>query len=311
MWSNSTSIDNIPTGIHQAEGRLLSAIAEGHISHACFISCPDLDMAEILARKAAALHCTGAADPARLSRTGDCIIPSSYKAEAIREEIISELATSSFSGGRRAILLLNAHTIREDVQNLLLKSIEEPPEGTLFLLTGNSAGLLPTIRSRCTTVLCGMPTREQVAEELISMGADSREAALFAAQGVTLTQAKKLWRSREHRALRKAAQDVLIELLSGKIPFERQQAVASLDGAGYMLSFMKDLLTYHEQGVISENPDRASDISAISSRFTTGRINCIIEKLASAMERLNTNASASSTFTRLFTEITEEFIHND
>ncbi|MBR2880157.1 MAG: hypothetical protein IKC02_05750, partial [Oscillospiraceae bacterium] len=75
--------------------------------------------------------------------------------------------------------------------------------------------------------------------------------------------------------------------------------------------FMRDVLTFHEGGVISENPDRTDDIRAISSRFTTGRINGIIEWLASAMERLDTNASAAGTFTRLFTEITEEFIHND
>lgn len=299
------------TGIKQAERRLLSAIAEGHIPHACFISCPDYDMAEVLAKKAAALYCTGVADPARLSSTADCIIPTNYKADTIREEIISELANSSFSGGKRAVLLINAHTILETVQNILLKSIEEPPQNTLFLLTGNPAGLLPTIRSRCATVLCGTPSAEEVAAELINMGADSKEAALYAAQGVTLSQAKKLWQSEDHRALRRASQDVLMELLSGKLPFEKQQAVSSLDGARFMLSFMKDVLTYHEQGVIHENPDRADDIRAISSRFTTGRINGIIEWLVSAMERLDTNASATGTFTRLFTEITEEFIHND
>ena len=143
------------------------------------------------------------------------------------------------------------------------------------------------------------------------MGADSRDALLYAAEGVTLAEAKKLWQSEEHRALRRASQDVLMELLSGKLPFEKQQSVASADGARYMLSFMRDVLCFREGRPISENPDRAADIAAISSRFTTGRINCIIEWLASAMERLDTNASASSTFTRLFTEITEEFIHND
>lgn len=290
---------------------MLSAIAEGHIPHACFISCPDYDMAEMLARKAAALYCTGQADAAHLASSGDCIIPSDYRAETIRSEIIAELAIGSFSGGRRAVLLINAHTIRENEQNLLLKSIEEPPQGTLFLLTGNPAGLLPTIRSRCATVLCGIPSTEDVAAELVAMGASTREATLYAAQGVTLAQAKKLWQSEEHRALRRTAQDTLTELLSGKLPFDKQQSVSSMDGARFMLSFMKDLLTYHEQGIINENPDRAEDIAAISSRFTTGQINCIIEWLASAMERLDTNASASSTFTRLFTEITEEFIHND
>lgn len=299
------------TGIKQAERRLLSAIAEGRILHACFISCPDFDMAEILAKKAAALYCTGAADPGRLSATADCIIPSNYKKQTIREEVIQELANGSFSGGRRAVLLLNAHTIEKDTQNILLKSIEEPPQNTLFLLTGNATGLLPTIHSRCATVLCGSPTSREVAAELMNMGASESDAALYAAQGVTLAQAKLLWQSEDHRALRKLSQDVLTDLLSGKLPFDKQQAVSSMDGARYMLSFMRDVLTFRERGVISENPDRKQEIQEISSRFTTGQINCIIEALASAMERLNTNAPAASTFSRLFTEITEEFIHND
>lgn len=264
-----------------------------------------------MAKKAAALYCTGTADPARLSLTADCIIPADYKKRTIREEVIHELANGSFSGGRRAVLLTGAHAITEEAQHLLLKSIEEPPENTIFLLTGNPAGILPTIRSRCATVLCGSPSVEEVAAELVNMGADNRDAMLYAAEGVTLARAKKLWQSEDYRALRRASQDALIELLSGKLPFKNQQAVASLDGAGFMLSFMKDLLTFHEQGKIYENPDRREDIAAISSRFTTGRINCIIESLVNAMERLDTNASVSGTFTRLFTEITEEFIHND
>ena len=46
-------------GISQAEEWLLSAIKRGHIPHACFISCPDGLIAEGIARRAAALYCTG------------------------------------------------------------------------------------------------------------------------------------------------------------------------------------------------------------------------------------------------------------
>ena len=59
------------TGIKQAERLLLSAIAEGHIPHACFISCADFDMAEILARKAAAAAKAAAHAAAIVVLTGD------------------------------------------------------------------------------------------------------------------------------------------------------------------------------------------------------------------------------------------------
>ena len=83
-------------------------------------------------------------------------------------------------------------------------------------------------------------------------------------------------------------------------------AVASIEGAHFMLSYMRDMLTYRTLGRIDQNADRAEDISSMAPRFTTGRINCIIESLANAMDRLSTNAPAAGTFTRLFTEITEE-----
>ena len=91
-------------GISQAEEWLLSAIKRGHIPHACFISCPDGLIAEGIARRAAALYCTGAADAAMLSHTGNCIIPSGYRKDTIREEVIEELGRrrrSASPPGRR------------------------------------------------------------------------------------------------------------------------------------------------------------------------------------------------------------------
>ena len=42
--------------------------------------------------------------------------------------------------------------MNEESANALLKVMEEPPEGVLFLLTADSlAGVLPTIRSRCVS----------------------------------------------------------------------------------------------------------------------------------------------------------------
>ena len=48
------------------------------------------------------------------------------------------------------MLLYHVERMNEESANALLKVMEEPPEGVLFLLTADSlAGVLPTIRSRC------------------------------------------------------------------------------------------------------------------------------------------------------------------
>ncbi len=50
----------------------------------------------------------------------------------------------------RFIFILDAHLMNEQAQNALLKSLEEPPEGLVFILITNNVDLLlPTIQSRC------------------------------------------------------------------------------------------------------------------------------------------------------------------
>jgi DNA polymerase-3 subunit delta' len=60
------------------------------------------------------------------------------------------LTTRPTLGERRAIILDPADDLESAASNALLKSLEEPPQGTFFLLVAHRAGrLLPTIRSRC------------------------------------------------------------------------------------------------------------------------------------------------------------------
>lgn len=67
--------------------------------------------------------------------------------DAVREMIRSlRLKTA---GRRRVVLIDEAQTLSEEAQNALLKSIEEPPDNTLFIMTViTQSGVLPTIASR-------------------------------------------------------------------------------------------------------------------------------------------------------------------
>ncbi len=60
------------------------------------------------------------------------------------------LNTRPTLGSRRAIIIDPADDMEASASNALLKSLEEPPEGTFFLLVAHRPSrLLPTIRSRC------------------------------------------------------------------------------------------------------------------------------------------------------------------
>lgn len=65
-------------------------------------------------------------------------------------EVCAEACTTALSAEGRVVIFYGAHHLRAPSANALLKSLEEPPEGVLFLLTAPSAAnVLPTVRSRC------------------------------------------------------------------------------------------------------------------------------------------------------------------
>ena len=60
------------------------------------------------------------------------------------------LVTRPTLGSRRAVIIDAADLLEKGSANALLKSLEEPPQGTFFLLVAHQPGrLLPTLRSRC------------------------------------------------------------------------------------------------------------------------------------------------------------------
>jgi DNA polymerase III subunit delta' len=77
------------------------------------------------------------------------------KIERVRD-LVREIDARPFEAASRAILIDDAHTMTEQAQNALLKSLEEPPPTShVFLVTPSPQTLLPTVRSRCQTLRLG------------------------------------------------------------------------------------------------------------------------------------------------------------
>jgi len=94
------------------------------------------------------------------------------------------LVTRPTLGSRRAIIIDPADDMEKAAANALLKSLEEPPVGTFFLLvTHRPARLLPTIRSRCRTLRFPAIPDRQLAAMLEQAGLPVDEAAIAAAEG--------------------------------------------------------------------------------------------------------------------------------
>lgn len=101
--------------------------------------------------------------------------------EQVRE-IQSALMVTGHQSGRRVVVIEPAHAMNTFTANALLKLLEEPPEGCVFILVSSAPRrLLPTIRSRCQAWTVARPSREALAGWL--RGRDRDGQALLAACG--------------------------------------------------------------------------------------------------------------------------------
>ena len=77
------------------------------------------------------------------------------------------LSYPPYESSMRAVIIEDVHAMRQEAANSLLKTLEEPPEQNVLILTaGASRSVLPTIVSRCQTLFFYGLTLEQTASVL-------------------------------------------------------------------------------------------------------------------------------------------------
>lgn len=98
--------------------------------------------------------------------------------------IQKRLTTRPTLGDRRVIIIQPADEMNTEAANALLKSLEEPPKGTFFILVAHRPSrLLPTIRSRCRVVRFATLTEDELSTMLAEEGHAAEPAAIRTAAG--------------------------------------------------------------------------------------------------------------------------------
>lgn len=138
---------------------LAAALSAGRLAHGLLL-CGEKGLGAGFAARclAADYLCPGggsAAEAVLAGRNDECIevrgegASGEIKVDQVRE-VRRRIQSTALSDAGRVVILYDAQMLNASSGNALLKSIEEPPPGVLFLLTAPSAAsLLPTIRSRC------------------------------------------------------------------------------------------------------------------------------------------------------------------
>jgi DNA polymerase-3 subunit delta' len=102
------------------------------------------------------------------------------------EEVQRYAFQTTFEGGWKAIVLLSADRMNIEASNKLLKTLEEPPPRTIFLLLSDQPeALLPTVVSRCQRVALpdfvaesGDALQSEVLDIAVGMGSGETEDKL-------------------------------------------------------------------------------------------------------------------------------------
>ena len=109
---------------------------------------------------------------------------------------------SAHRNGPKVVMIHPAEAMNVNAANALLKSLEEPPPATHFLLVADRPHLLPaTVRSRCQKIALTPPTPDESAQWLEKNGVSQPALALAQAGGAPLLAAEldkpDYWASRQ------------------------------------------------------------------------------------------------------------------
>jgi DNA polymerase-3 subunit delta' len=180
---------------HQARARVALTAALAEPSHAYLFRGPRGSGKRAAARSFAAEVLAAAAAEPEDARRRALLDPSphpdlvwlappgaQHMVEEVRERVIRASAYRPFEGGKRVFVIEAAEAMRDESQNALLKTLEEPPEFVhLVLLSSDGEGLLETVASRCQTIEFAPLPAEVLEEELAGVRLDATPEEIAAA----------------------------------------------------------------------------------------------------------------------------------
>ncbi len=210
----------------------------------------------------------------------------------------NEAALRPINSSRRVVIIDGAELMNKAAANCLLKTIEEPPSQTIFiLLTVNRASLLMTIRSRCMSVHFDKLTPAQIKDELINRGVEAQEAQRLSVIADGSFGRALTLKDSGGAELREAALNLIEKIsraeLSNEDIFKQGAEVAdwSRDKFADFLTHVQKLLRdiCFAEVLEPHNPDLAPRLSQI--KIPERKILLMIETGAQYHRRLKSNAN--------------------
>lgn len=312
-------------------------LAQGRTRQAYLICGPDgVGKRTLAVRLAAALSCLNPPSPGE--GCGECracrliasgAYPDLHLVEAERvggvlkvEQIRGlqhQLALAPFEGRWRIALLLRFHEANASAANALLKTLEEPASQAVLILTARAPeSLLPTIVSRCETVMLRPLAAGEIAAGLCARGVEPERAAVAAA----LAGGRPGWAMRlagDDRALMRRTQiaDDLRALLAASL-VERFRYVEKLTQRGetaerrengfevleMWLALLRDAM-HRGYGVVQTSGSSEQDekVAQIAESLEPAEMRAAVEATQRTLEGISQNANLRLAFETLMLDL--------
>jgi DNA polymerase-3 subunit delta' len=229
----------------------------------------------------------------------------SIKVDQVRAAI-ERTAYRPFEGRRRVVIVDDADAMEAPPQNALLKTLEEPPAASTFVLvTSRPDVLLPTVRSRCQRIRFGPLSPAEIAAVLMrdhEFGEREAHAAAAAAEG-SIGRALE-GDSEAYVGARDAAEAMLKTVAHAVSPAQRLAAARALGGdkmdrdelgrrLRLVASMLRDIgvLLSHADEQALANGDMKPALARLLPAFDAGRALDAFAAVDRALQALDRNAS--------------------
>ena len=229
--------------------------------------------------------------------------------EQVRE-VIDKARYRPFEGRRRVVIVDEADALTPDAQSALLKTLEEPPSASVFLLVSSLPdSLLPTVRSRCPRIRFAPLAPAEVAAALMRdhgyADADARAAAADAdgsisraleAQALDVTQARVFAQrllDRTARTENPATRLEAVKDVTGKKSTPAQERAQLAVCLRALASLLRDLGILSSRGnpAMLANTDLQAELGRLSPAFDGERTTRAFVAVDRALGALERNAS--------------------
>jgi DNA polymerase III subunit delta' len=200
-------------------------------------------------------------------------------------------------GSRRVFLIDHVDRANDQAANSLLKTLEEPPDHLVLIMTAENAyDLLPTIRSRAVPFQFAPLSKDEMREFVRARGLDSPDRRIALAAG---SPGVAVSLDLEAYDKRRSAMLTLLKVAAGVTPFSAWVPVSEAIGRSksekldlylkVLYELLRDLLILQQSGGEIRNQDIRRELEAIASRLSFAWIRKAVARVDEIAELIRRN----------------------